>query len=193
MVTVRQVDDPAAEGEVVAVDPDEGSEVEVGSEVTLSVSAGNIVTVPDVVGDSEQSAQGALSQAGFQVSVQASDQAPSEPDQVGTVQSQSPGGDETAERGSTVTIFVYQEGADLEVSEPVVDGQDVTIQWDNGIYGGVTIDWGDDTEDTSSDAQGEESHTYPITPTPTTYTITVTATDHEGRTQSYEVEIDPGP
>jgi serine/threonine-protein kinase len=192
-VTVKQVDDTRPEGEVVAVDPPEGDEVEVGSEVVISVSSGNILTVPDVVGDTEQAASGALTQAGFKVDSQPSDQPPESPDDVGRVESQSPAAGERLERGSTVTILVYQPGPDLEVPPPVVDeaAQTVTVSWNNGIYGGVTIDWGDGSPpENFAASEGEQSHPYEVEPAGSeSFTITVTATDHSGRAVSHEVTI----
>ena len=197
VVEPEQVDRPEPAGTVVAVQPEEGAEVEVGSTVTISVSAGNIVDVPDVVGDTAAEARGALTQAGFQVDEQPSDQPPSSPDDVGRVQSQSPGADQTLERDSTVTIFVYQAGPDLEVPPPALDQatQTVTVSWDNGIYGGVTINWGDgNPPETFAASEGQQPHTYTVGPGESqTFEITVTATDFSDRSVSHEVTITVGP
>ena len=81
--------------------PDQGSQVDVGTEVNISVSNG-LVEVPNVVGSSESSARSALSNVGLDVSVQ------SQPDDstAGTVIGQSPNAGNTVQRGSTVTITV---------------------------------------------------------------------------------------
>lgn len=198
VVGVERVNDSADEGQVVGVNPPEGEEVEVGSDVTLSVSSGNLSAVPDVVGRTQDEASGALRQAGFEVATETSDQQPEEVDDVGRVASQDPPAGDEAEEGSPVTIFLYPAGADLEVPPPTVDQatQTVTLSWDNGIYGGVTIDWGDgNPPETFNASTGEEPHEYEVPPgqTEATYTITVTATDYEDRTVSHEVEITAGP
>jgi serine/threonine-protein kinase len=192
-VDVERVDDPAAAGTVLTVDPPEGSEVEVGDTVTLEVSAGGITSVPDVRGRSTEAARGALEQAGFQVAVEESSQAPSSPEEVGTVESQDPSGGSERPVNSTVTIFVYPDGAPLEVSEPALQGGGVVqITWDNDIYGGVTIDWGDGTpaEDYNDDS-GQATHPYTVEAEPQEYTITVTAQEFPARSETRTVTIEP--
>jgi eukaryotic-like serine/threonine-protein kinase len=95
----------AASGTVVSQSPSGGT-APPGSTVTLTVSGG-AVSVPSVVGDSQQTANQILTTAGFAVSVQQG----SGPSQYanGTVFSQNPANGQAA-KGSTVTIFV-QNGA----------------------------------------------------------------------------------
>jgi serine/threonine-protein kinase len=95
----------AASGTVVSQSPSGGT-APPGSTVTLTVSGG-AVSVPSVVGDSQQTANQILTTAGFAVAVQQG----SGPSQYanGTVFSQNPANG-TAAKGSTVTIFV-QNGA----------------------------------------------------------------------------------
>jgi beta-lactam-binding protein with PASTA domain/tRNA A-37 threonylcarbamoyl transferase component Bud32 len=95
----------AASGTVVSQSPSGGT-APPGSTVTLTVSGG-AVSVPSVVGDSQQTANQILTTAGFAVTVQPG----SGPSQYanGTVFSQNPANG-TAAKGSTVTIFV-QNGA----------------------------------------------------------------------------------
>jgi beta-lactam-binding protein with PASTA domain len=193
-VTTEPRDSERPEGEVLEVTPEEGSPVEAEDRVTLVYSAGNLATVPDVVGRPEGEARGALEQAGFQVQVEPFDEAPSDPDQIGTVAAQDPSGDEPAERDSTVTIFIYQAGPELSAELADQTGAAVTISWDNGINGDVTIDWGDGLSD-DGDAQGDLSHEYePPLPgqPPAPFTITVTDIDDPDRSVQIEVEI-PAP
>jgi serine/threonine protein kinase len=95
----------AASGTVVSQSPSGGT-APPGSTVSLTVSGG-AVSVPSVVGDSQQTANNILTTAGFAVSVQQG----SGPSQYanGTVFSQQPANGQAA-KGSTVTIFV-QNGA----------------------------------------------------------------------------------
>jgi serine/threonine-protein kinase len=75
--------------------------------VTITVSGGAL-SVPSVVGDSQQTANQILTTAGFAVSVQQG----SGPSQYanGTVFSQQPAANSTEPKGTTITIFV-QNGA----------------------------------------------------------------------------------
>ena len=106
---VRTKTDPtstAASGTVISQSPSGGT-APPGSTVVLTVSGGAI-SVPSVVGDSQQTANTILSTAGFAVSVQQG----SGPSQYanGTVFSQNPNANSMEAKGSTVTIFV-QNGA----------------------------------------------------------------------------------
>ena len=95
-------DTPA--GLVSAQSPDPGIQADRGSTVQITISTGpETVTVPDVVGDDEETARTTLEEAGFTVRVR---QVPVDPTQDGLVQSQDPVGDTQAERGSRVTIDV---------------------------------------------------------------------------------------
>ncbi|HLU43479.1 MAG TPA: PKD domain-containing protein, partial [Natronosporangium sp.] len=64
----------------------------------------------------------------------------------------------------------------------------VIVDWDNDIYGGVTIDWGDGESEIFNAAEGSVSHTYAA---PGEYVIRVTATDHPERTVTIPVSIGP--
>jgi beta-lactam-binding protein with PASTA domain/predicted Ser/Thr protein kinase len=190
VVRTEPRDDQAQEGEVLEVNPPEGTEVEPGERVTLIYSAGNLLQVPDVVGRPQGEAVGALQQAGFQVDPQVSDEPPSELNQIGTVQAQNPGPGETAQRDSTVTIFVFGEGPELS-AELAQNNFDVTLSWDNGIFGEVAIDWGDGDSEQAGE-RGDAGHTYDATLAGQTVTVTITSIEGEGRTESFEVPL-PGP
>jgi serine/threonine-protein kinase len=97
----------AAAGTVISQSPAPPGTAPPGSTVTITVSGGQ-VTVPSVIGDSQQTASQILQNAGFTVSVQQG----SGPSQYanGTVFSQTPSGNSTATRGSQVIIYV-QNGA----------------------------------------------------------------------------------
>jgi eukaryotic-like serine/threonine-protein kinase len=88
-------------GQVISQNPSGGTAAP-GATITITVSGG-AVSVPSVVGDSQQTASQVLTTAGFQVSVQQG----SGPAQYanGTVFQQNPANG-TATKGSTVTIFV---------------------------------------------------------------------------------------
>ena len=100
--TIKESDAPA--NQVLDSDPAEGTNVNVGSTVNVTISSGSVV-VPDVRGASEADARAALESAGFQVLVTRSktNLVP-----VGTVLKQSPIAGASAKNGSTVTITVAQ-------------------------------------------------------------------------------------
>jgi len=98
-------------GTVVGQSPSGGTAAP-GSTVTITVSGG-AVSVPSVVGDSQQTANQILTAAGFAVSIQPG----TGPSQYanGTVFNQLPAAGGTAAKGSTVTIYV-QNGASASPS-----------------------------------------------------------------------------
>ncbi|HEX2240075.1 MAG TPA: Stk1 family PASTA domain-containing Ser/Thr kinase [Actinomycetota bacterium] len=120
-VDVEMVFDPEVpEDEVIRQFPSAGQIVDAGSRVQLEVSSGpETVTVPDVVGMSEEEAIAALQAAGLSTSVnrEVSDEVPE-----GFVISQEPGAGEEAERGATVSILVSEGPGEQEM--PDVSGMD---------------------------------------------------------------------
>jgi membrane peptidoglycan carboxypeptidase len=103
---VEVVDDPAPKGTVIAQTPEGGTGAQLGSLVTLQVSSGvaPIVKVPRVIGLSEDDARAALEEAGFLVEVVQVET--DDPDKIGVVVQQTPGGGVKAEAGTTVTLKV---------------------------------------------------------------------------------------
>ncbi len=99
--SVTETDSDQPSGYVLSQSPDQGSSVDVGTEVNISVSNGQ-VTVPNVVGNSESQAKSALSNVGLDVTVITESSSQS----AGTVTAQNPNAGNTVSRGSTVTITV---------------------------------------------------------------------------------------
>lgn len=103
----------AKEGTVFEQSPAEGEEVEEGSTVTYTVSTGpGTVSIPNVVGDGENSALGALEDAGFSVS---REYEYSSRVDAGVVISQSLTG--SAMPGTTITITISR-GPEPDTSTP---------------------------------------------------------------------------
>jgi len=99
------VEDPAPANQVIRQVPAPGESAPRGSTINLWVSKGPpLVTVPDVVGQSQDVAAQMLTGAGFKVQPQPLDVV--DPAQDGLVQSQTPTGGSQAAQGSTVTIVV---------------------------------------------------------------------------------------
>jgi beta-lactam-binding protein with PASTA domain/predicted Ser/Thr protein kinase len=113
----RESSDTIAKGHVISTSPEENSQLEKGRTVVLTVSNGPAkVTVPGVVGKSEDDARNALEGAGLKVSSSQKESADKDP---GTVLSQSPNGGATVRKGATVSIVVAK-------APPQVDVPDVT-------------------------------------------------------------------
>jgi beta-lactam-binding protein with PASTA domain/predicted Ser/Thr protein kinase len=64
-VQVQEVDGSGEEGSVVGTNPTAGTQVQPGSQVTLQVSRGNRVEVPDLIGLEQRDAIDRLREAGF--------------------------------------------------------------------------------------------------------------------------------
>jgi serine/threonine-protein kinase len=101
---------------VVDQSPASGQRVDEGSSVTIYVSDGKVRSVPDVTGLTQGEAEAELEDAGFNISVRTRET--DQPDEDGTVLSQSPrGGAERRER-ATVTITVGVLAATDELPAP---------------------------------------------------------------------------
>jgi serine/threonine-protein kinase len=115
---VRERDEPSEEvreGRVIRTLPPIGSEIAVGSTVTLVVSTGpEQVTVPNVVGADVDDARDQLESAGLTADVRREEDPDAEP---GTVLRQDPGADEEVEAGSEVTLVVAEEPEEVEVPD----------------------------------------------------------------------------
>ena len=105
-VVVEQKSSDQPSGQVVSQSPGGGQQVDEGSTVTIFVSNGEQVAVPDVVGLSESEAQGEIDGAGLSSSV--ATKTVTDPADDGIVLSQSPCGGAQRSKGSVVTITVGQ-------------------------------------------------------------------------------------
>jgi eukaryotic-like serine/threonine-protein kinase len=89
---------------IVSQSPAGGQQVDQGSTVTLFVSNGKVKEVPDVTGLSQAEAETEITDAGFTPSVRT--RPTDQPDEDGTVLSQSPSGGSKRKENATVTITV---------------------------------------------------------------------------------------
>lgn len=189
-VDVEYVDSLEEDGRVVDQEPAGNQSAAESSTVTIEVSQGNLAEVPDVRDQPEGNATANLQANGFEVDAVPASEEAENADQVGTVASQDPGPDEQVQSGSTVTIFVYQPGADLTASvdpEETAVGEQVTVEWDNDIYGGVEIDWGDGEDPVAfPEASGTADHMYEEEGS---YTIIVSSPDHPDRQVELTVTV----
>lgn len=98
--------DPAPRGTIIFQDPAPGTQVPVGSEISIAVSLGpEVIDLRDVTRQRFEEAQAALQQAGFVVQRQ---DAPSQSVPAGFVISQNPAGNVRLPKGETITLTVSQ-------------------------------------------------------------------------------------
>jgi serine/threonine-protein kinase len=115
----REPNDEFEEGQVFEQSPDPGAEVDARSEVDVTVSEGETVTVPDVIGEPQAEAIDEIEAAGL---VADPTSEPNNEFDEGIVFAQDPGAGAEAERGDVVRITVSEgpEARDM----PDVTGQD---------------------------------------------------------------------
>jgi beta-lactam-binding protein with PASTA domain len=103
---VREKASSEPEGTVVSQSPVGGQRIDQGSSITIFVSNGKVKEVPDVTGLSQTDAESQIADAGFTPSART--KPTDQPDQDGSVLSQSPRGGVKRQQGSTVTITIGQ-------------------------------------------------------------------------------------
>jgi serine/threonine-protein kinase len=114
----REASSEFDEGEVIRSSPSPGLRAKRGTTVTISVSSGpKLVTVPDVLNQTEDSARSELDAAGLVTDVDTEENDAPE----GTVVSEDPGPGSRVEEGETVKIVVSEGPGDVSV--PNVVGQ----------------------------------------------------------------------
>ncbi|MCZ7421691.1 Stk1 family PASTA domain-containing Ser/Thr kinase [Verrucosispora sp. WMMA2121] len=137
-VKVEEDDNAATKGQVLKVDPPSGEKVAEGTEVTLTVSRGNVATVPSVVGLPQAEAKRTLERAGFDVETELGPERPA--DEAGRVVDQSPNGNTERTKGSTVKIVVSvpepEEDPDPPTQTPPTSGAPTTPPPDDDDDGG---------------------------------------------------------
>ena len=117
--TQSQSNSTVGKGLVISTDPTAGTEVQVGSPVTVLVSSGpQEVSVPEVTNESQAAATATLAAAGLKVTVVKREVSEPSP---GTVISQSPSAGSSLSVGGQVTIVVAQ--APKQTAVPSVVGQ----------------------------------------------------------------------
>ncbi|HEY7272530.1 MAG TPA: Stk1 family PASTA domain-containing Ser/Thr kinase [Actinoplanes sp.] len=91
-----------------------GEQVDPGTTISVSISRGNLVQVPNVVGQTQEDAIQALQQAGLNANVKEGDPSPTP----GIVSSQDPGQGKKLAKGKSVTIVVTVEPDPDETETP---------------------------------------------------------------------------
>jgi eukaryotic-like serine/threonine-protein kinase len=99
----KNVDSDKPVNTVTAVEK-AGEQVEKGTTITVSISRGNLVPVPSVLGKTQEDAINALQQVGLNANVKQGDPSPSP----GLVVAQNPGAGKKLAKGRSVTIVISQ-------------------------------------------------------------------------------------
>ncbi len=111
-VQIQEVDAAEPQNQVVDQDPDGGTQAEAGTTVTLSVSRGNLLEMPDLSGLTQQQAQERLADLGWTGQLQARGVVTDDPSELGRVVDQDvpPRSSFQAEQTITVDIGSDEEG-----------------------------------------------------------------------------------
>jgi beta-lactam-binding protein with PASTA domain/predicted Ser/Thr protein kinase len=142
----RQASDTVPAGEVISTDPRPGEDARVGSAVTLVVSSGRkLVTVPDVLSQSESSARSELESAGFLVNAETEESDLEE----GTVIEQDPAAGSRIEEGAQVAIVISRGPGDVSVPNVVGQSQESAA----ARLGALGLDVRVVTRDTDSESE----------------------------------------
>jgi eukaryotic-like serine/threonine-protein kinase len=147
--TREQSSRDVAAGRVIRSEPPGGEQVECQSQVTVFVSKGaNLITLPDVIGQSQEIAQAELERRGFIVDVDTRDA--DEPE--GTVIGQDPGPGSRLLRGDRVTIVVSTGAGSVIV--PSVEGQSEQSAINTLKSRGLSVDViGQETDQSNEDGR----------------------------------------
>ncbi|WP_306214970.1 Stk1 family PASTA domain-containing Ser/Thr kinase [Actinoplanes sp. RD1] len=130
---VQRVDSASEEGRVVDVEK-EGEQVEPGTEITVSVSRGNLVEIPDVKGKQLEVARALLEEKGF---TNIKEQESNQEGEAGTVVAQTPGAGQKRGKSTTITLTVIAEQEpEPDPSSPEPDPSGSTPPDDGGDGGG---------------------------------------------------------
>ncbi|MDQ4032922.1 MAG: Stk1 family PASTA domain-containing Ser/Thr kinase [Actinomycetota bacterium] len=122
---IQEVDSVAAKGQVLKQDPAGGAEVKAGTTVTLTVSRGNQLEMPDLQGQTPTQAQNALQRLGWTGTLRVATAPTNDPDLVGLILRQDvPAGTGFA-RDQTITVTVGQSSSSSTTSPS--DGDEGTF------------------------------------------------------------------
>jgi serine/threonine-protein kinase len=119
------VDSVAAKGQILKQEPAGGAEVKAGTTVTLTVSRGNQLEMPDLQGQTPTQAQNALQRLGWTGTLRVATAPTNDPDLVGLILRQDvPAGTGFA-RDQTITVTVGQSSSSSTTSPS--DGDEGTF------------------------------------------------------------------
>jgi serine/threonine-protein kinase len=159
----REPDEEIEEDHVIRSDPASGEEVDQGSRVDLVVSSGaEPVSVPFVVGQTQEDAEQEIKAAGLEVEVVTE---PSEDVPEGVVISQDPTGGSEAEPGDIVRIVVSEGPGARPLPDVTGDDGDDAEAFLEGDYG-LDVTQVDETEQACAEPPGRVCRSDPEPGTP---------------------------
>ncbi|WP_327314468.1 Stk1 family PASTA domain-containing Ser/Thr kinase [Streptomyces sp. NBC_01235] len=130
-------------GFVISTDPEAGTQRRAGTAVSIVVSKGSPIDVPDVTGEDLEDAKAELEEAGLKVKVSA-DEVNSEFDK-GQVAAQTPAADSEAADGDTVTLTLSKGpemvevpdvvGASVDDAKSLLEQSGFEVKEDRGLLG----------------------------------------------------------
>lgn len=142
-LVTEEFSDDIARGAVISTDPEAGAQRRAGTAISLVVSKGSPVDVPDVSGEDLDDARTALEEAGLTVKV-SSEQVNSEVDK-GKVAAQTPKADSQVAEGDTVTLTLSKGpemvevpnvvGASVDDAKSLLEQSGFKVDEDRGLLG----------------------------------------------------------
>lgn len=114
---VRQVDSAEPQGRVLAQDPAGGTVVEAGTTITLEVSRGNQLQMPDLTGQTPEQARQTLQQLGWNGQLTVREVPVEDASQEGVVVSQDVPPGNTISKEQTITVDVGAENSSTTTSD----------------------------------------------------------------------------
>ncbi|WP_062647470.1 Stk1 family PASTA domain-containing Ser/Thr kinase [Streptomyces maremycinicus] len=142
-LVTQEFSEDVIKGFVISTDPEAGAERRAGTAVSIVVSKGAPVDIPDVTGDSVDDARAELEEAGLKVKI-ATEQVTSEFDK-GRVATQSPEEGTEAAEGDTVTLTLSKGpemvevpdvvGASVDDAKSLLEQSGFEVEEDRGLLG----------------------------------------------------------
>ncbi|MFD7938549.1 Stk1 family PASTA domain-containing Ser/Thr kinase [Streptomyces sp. NPDC059755] len=142
-LVTQEFSEDVIKGFVISTDPEAGTKRRAGTAVSIVVSKGAPIDIPDVTGDALNDARAELQEAGLKVKV-ATEQVNSEFDK-GRVATQTPEGGAEAAEGDTVTLTVSKGpemvevpdvvGASVDDAKSLLEQSGFEVEEDRGLLG----------------------------------------------------------
>lgn len=184
-VTVTEEASNQPAGTVIGVDPKAGTNFNPADEITLTVA--KAATVPDVVGQQQDEATSAVSDAGYQAEVKWADSE----EEAGTVVSITPKAGTNASLGSTVTVYVASPGPrdmyhlfDYYDAQPSADSE--YLQWKGFTVAGSYTYEDDGVTYASQVWQQADGSSISFTPVPYTVDMGLSTEDYLSEGVGYQ-------
>lgn len=118
VVNIVEVDSVEDKDKVIAQDPKAGTKLNKGATVTLNVSKGNQIEMPDLVGMTVAQAKARLQSLGWTGLIEESAVTPDSPDQIGKIQDHQPAPNQPLSKDQKVLVQVARLGTPTTTATP---------------------------------------------------------------------------